>query len=76
MPVIQTRYRDIPIEEVRKCAATYPEEQWRKFRGQPVSFITPPLGDIRKDGDVCSHPAYSTTDHLHWICPGIAEIGD
>ena len=49
--IIETRYRDVDFDEVRKCI-TYPSNatEWDKWRGQPVQIETPALpagGEVR-----------------------------
>ncbi len=77
--IIQTRYRDIPLEEVRKCAPQYPEESWSQHRGNPVRLVSrnPAEPGYRHCQGISfktdkNHPRYGQ----FWACEHIAEIGD
>lgn len=88
MPVIKTRYRDLPWQEVKECAL--PEHAldrersaWQAMRGEPVSFVAPALA-YRPRGFQCSGPFFDVYPSTlaadgrakRVVCPHIAEIGD
>lgn len=86
MSVIETRYRDIPWEELRqahkpeRAMADHPE-WWAKLRGKPVTIETPPL-DAPASAE-CNEPHYRLAEGHPFIsgrgaivCCHCVEIGD
>lgn len=76
MPIVHTRYRDIPWEEVAKCVEIYEgAPSWSSLRGQPFRIHTPALPYCL--GAKCEGPFYRVDDGTNEaVCPHIAEIGD
>lgn len=77
--VIQTKYRDIPWEEIARIHnPKMPKDSldWdSQMRGRPVSIIAPAL----PDSDGCGGPWFRIADgptKATWVCPHLAEIGD
>lgn len=82
--IVETRYRDIPYEEARKCyqGGVVPKgggdgkRPWKVLRGQPVSIIVPATNSHRPE-IVCGGPFFLLADDDRYVvCPHIAEIGD
>lgn len=73
--LIQARYRDIPIEEVRKCIPDYPAEEWAALRGKPVTILTPAVRHPGMNAS-CPLPKYARADGFRWVCRCFAEIDD
>lgn len=79
--IIQTRYRDIPWEEARKCQSSFTEESepfWNKVRGRPVLIQTPATEGHSLEV-ICGGPFYLRVPfdgRAGIVCPHIAEIGD
>lgn len=77
--IIQTRYRDIPLEQARKCQADYPcgLPKWEQLRGQPVRVLSPPYDGEPHFSVLCKGPFYRHAEIDGMIvCIHIAEIGD
>ena len=83
--VIQTRYRDVPWEEVRdgfpQFLWAHESARWPKLRGTRVAFENKP--DERfKSKTHCKGPFFRVIDAdvrdsiNGYVCPHIAEIGD
>jgi len=81
--IVETRYRDVDFDDVRKCI-TQPSNatEWDKWRGQPVRIETPAL---RTGGEVryrCERgPHFRIAAHLVdyqevIVCGHVVEIGD
>jgi hypothetical protein len=53
MPIVQTRYRDIPYEEVERLHAKMGDcssERWETvLRGRPIAVVTPTLSESEMD---------------------------
>ena len=80
--IVETRYRDVDFDEVRKCI-THPSNatEWDKWRGQAVQIETPALrmGDVRYRCERGSHfrIAAHLVDYQEVIvCGHVVEIGD
>ena len=61
--IIQTRYRDIPFEEARKCAGpnsiaildvNTARAKWEKRRGKVMTIQTPQTIDSRRNNSKCA----------------------
>ncbi len=83
--IIETRFRDIPWEDVSKCSRQPTEASrawWEKRRGTAVKIITPSSSVIDRSQWACDGPVYTvvndvTYDKSHYgVCPHIALIGD
>lgn len=81
--VIETRYRDVPWEEIENCYRGEKQARvkkiWNSFRGSPVRAVAPPesIGsDERGNGTACGGPFYLNELTGGYVCPHIAEIGD
>lgn len=84
--IIETRYRDIPFEEAMQCYEyLHPSKSaadWKRYRGQPVTIVTPPIDISTIRHMRCKGPFYATQCQPYdskWrvvVCPHIAEIGD
>ena len=73
--IVQTRYRDLSIEEVRKCAPDFPEQEWSKLRGKPV--LVGKFCDCHgRSLHDCGQPKFHRADNERWLCSCFAEIGD
>lgn len=77
--IVQTRYRDIPWEEVQRLHHMMPHggkgpEDWERNRGRQISIATPARQAVIECGaahfDVVGEPV------PRWACSHIAEIGD
>lgn len=84
MPIITTKYRDIPWEEAKKCSRIVNDAKagkaWEaRFRGKPVEITVPALS-VPFDGPmICGGPFFlrkSADNSTNIVCPHIAEIGD
>ena len=81
--IIETRYRDVDFDEVRKCI-TYPSNatEWDKWRGQPVQIETPALpagGEVRYRCERGPHfriAAHLVDYQVVIVCGHVVEIGD
>lgn len=81
MKTLETRYRDIPFEEVIKCATRPPAkggaEVWEGIRGRPLRVLLPPCTGNHASEFRCKGPFYQNADKpSHCVCVHIAEIGD
>lgn len=82
--IIETKYRDIPFEEIASCShaaqsghAGWSRERWDCWRGKPISIITPAADPARAAGFVCGGPFFQVAGYSEYaVCPHIAEIGD
>jgi hypothetical protein len=82
--IIRTRYRDVPFEEVLKCASKYhprfPDERlwWESHRARSVEIVTPAFrsGKWPRSKYACEGPFYAVAESAYAVCPHIAEIGD
>lgn len=78
--IIQTRYRDVPWDEIepihRQAGMSSDSLDWEtEQRGRPVEIQTPAWPDT----DYCGGPFYKVVKGPHgamWVCPHLAEIGD
>ncbi len=73
---IQARYRDVPLQEVRKCAPDYPAEQWASQRGRPVQLIQRSIDDEYQH---CSGVKFKTAEcdaegRHFWACEHILDM--
>lgn len=80
--IIQTRYRDIPWEEAKKCCvpeiqADWTPEKWdARKRGTPVQIITPPVHRFYASSVYrCDGPWYAKVGG-NGVCIHHVEIGD
>lgn len=78
--IIETRYRDIPHEEVRRLHRCPPfdnwpnsEEEWERHkRGQVIRVVVPAQRTAR-----CGQPMYRVVGQPNWFaCSCLVEIGD
>ena len=88
MPIIETRFRDIPFDEAAKCAVPEVRDNvehrktWEtEFRGKPIRILTPavsPIAHIVVDNFLCEGPFFDIVGMRRGsvVCPHIAEIGD
>jgi hypothetical protein len=56
MPIVQTRYRDIPWEETG-CPSTLrteARERWNHYRGKPICIEVPSSGNLPYASDKCA----------------------
>jgi hypothetical protein len=78
--IIQTRYRDIPWEEARKCLHGGNEwrAEWERCRGKPISIQVPETtaGAALCEGPFFIVPGYQWEGRKVAVCPHIVEIGD
>lgn len=80
--IIETRFRDIPWEEARKCFQDGSPEGWARFRGSPIKIVTPQLSKSNVDSPRCSGPffkapfLYCDSGEPLCVCPHVVEIGD
>lgn len=83
--IIQTRYRDIPFEEAKKCQPKLQASAWDSLRGKAVTIEVPPqnMAGLQEQLGICSQQIYKTADgkpvgyaRARWVCAHIAEIGD
>ncbi len=76
--IIQTRFRDLPWEEVDRACVPDGEgvnrEKWERLRGKPVRIKVPEIPEALHFK--CSGPFYETADEYAAVCVHIAEIGD
>lgn len=74
--IIQTRYRDIPWEEIEEHAAINPggAERWQVDRGRSLTIEVPCAALLNIQ--VCDGPHYRISGTNYYVCPHIAEIGD
>ncbi len=75
MKTFKARYRDIDIEDVRKCFPTADAMDWDRVKGQEATFNAQDNCDARDIG-VCNQPLYKEADSHFIACSHIAEIGD
>lgn len=82
--IVQTRYRDIPWEDVIRhytpaFRGRLPRSYWESsIRGRPITVETPASGR-RAQGYICNGPFYllnPNPDGYTVVCPHVAEIGD
>lgn len=88
MSVIETRYRDITIEELKavhsKMSFHPLDTDWPRMRTKPIQVQTPPIPEDEMDPaqKTCGEPWYivvggALTDDVVWtVCSHLAEIGD
>jgi len=84
--IIQTRYRDISFEELRRVhdAMFYSSARvgdWSEKRGKLINVETPPIPEEQLDPNArkCGERWYRIVSGVfqgNWVCPHIAEIGD
>lgn len=84
--IIQTRYRDIPYEDIASCGKNNPataRDTWEsRLRGKPVWAIAPPYSVSKEELTAhprvsCGGPWYAVSnDPALMVCPHAAEIGD
>lgn len=79
--IIETRYRDIPFEEVQGGFSADVVEQarevWPTLRGRAIRIHAPALTLVAERP--CGGPFYEIIEASTWpylACPHIAEIGD
>lgn len=81
MKIIQTRYRDLPLEEIN-APLRYPQEWEGKRRGQSIQLVA--NAEFREQGPRFAHSCVyyfvvgrKTLDGLdEMVCAHFAEIGD
>jgi hypothetical protein len=82
--ILQTRYRDIPFEQIEQDHAGATRmpyetaEYWNtRLRGKPVTIQIP---GNPPEADHCREPVYwivkGPVGHLSAVCSHLAEIGD
>ena len=76
--IIQTRYRDIPFEELDRACVPESEPvnrvKWARLRGTPVRIYVPAVENVAHFS--CAGPFYQIVDEYDAVCPHQAEIGD
>ena len=84
MPIVQTRYKDIPFEEAAKCSTprgilANSRDVWeQQLRGKPLLIETPPIATPQIEYACCGGPFYQVAgvEQRYMACVHIAEIGD
>lgn len=89
MSVIETRYRDITCEELRRLHSemdfeAFADEEWQRMRNRLIQVALPPLSEDQMDQaqKTCGERWYrvvggALTNDREWnVCSHLAEIGD